>query len=311
MRSLRFGQSCCAFVGTPKYSINWDKTRKRHETGMSSRPAPEDKSGVEAKPDMAFAVMISRVGYTGEDGFEIFINRRSTSTRPRLIVEQLLAAGGGNIVRLAGLGARDTLRLEAGLCLSGQDFDETKTPVEAGLSWIIPKSRRGADAGFLGAERIAKQLSREEPVGSRRVGLMMTAKHGPPARQGAIVRGGAGADARPAHCHGVLAPRVARAGDQGGGACAWERARGDRDEDALRADQVLQRAVRRAQRWWSFPPTSQSFNPREWEGLAYECALHEHAEQGWWTIEGVIPVNIGFFSRFKRPKKDRIYNQLK
>ncbi|KAL2122511.1 hypothetical protein VTJ04DRAFT_2966 [Mycothermus thermophilus] len=124
-------------------------------------------------------VLISRGGYTGEDGFEI-----STPSVVAL-TEALLSAGGPEQVRLAGLGARDSLRLEAGMCLYGHDLDETTTPAEAGLAWIIPASRRSADAGFYGAEKIAKQLTPRskggEGVQRRRVGLTVQQA---PAREG-------------------------------------------------------------------------------------------------------------------------------
>lgn len=75
---------------------------------------------------------ITRCGYTGEDGFEISIPRKSSVE----VAEQILSQ---SEVELAGLGARDSLRLEAGLCLYGNDMDETKTPVEANLTWCIGK----------------------------------------------------------------------------------------------------------------------------------------------------------------------------
>lgn len=79
-------------------------------------------------------------------------------------------------VRLTGLGARDSLRLEAGLCLYGNDMEQHTTPVEAGLAWAIGKRRR-AEGGFLGAEVILKQLKEGPAV--RRVGFISS---GPPAR---------------------------------------------------------------------------------------------------------------------------------
>ncbi|SPQ19004.1 694a4812-9910-4581-a1ed-5b8390b1cc5c [Thermothielavioides terrestris] len=128
-------------------------------------------------------VLISRGGYTGEDGFEISIPGDETVD----VTEALLAAGPEK-VQLAGLGARDSLRLEAGMCLYGHDLDETTTPVEAGLSWIIPKERRTADAGFYGADVIASQLVPKSKGGSgverRRVGLVV---EGAPAREGAEI----------------------------------------------------------------------------------------------------------------------------
>lgn len=127
-------------------------------------------------------VLISRGGYTGEDGFEI-----SIPDSPTAVTESLLKLGGEN-VDLAGLGARDSLRLEAGMCLYGHDLDETTTPVEAGLSWIIPKSRRGKDAGYYGAEVISQQLVPKTKGGKgvdrRRVGLVV---EGAPAREGAEI----------------------------------------------------------------------------------------------------------------------------
>ena len=109
--------------------------------------------------------MVARSGYTGEDGFEI----STPADIAREVAEELLANAD---VAPVGLGARDLLRLEAGLCLYGSDIDEGTTPVEAGLSWAIQKSRRrgGArEAGFPGAEIILEQLEHGAP--RRRVGL--------------------------------------------------------------------------------------------------------------------------------------------
>jgi aminomethyltransferase len=106
-----------------------------------------------------------RSGYTGEDGFEI-----STSADiAREIAEELLTNAD---VAPIGLGARDSLRLEAGLCLYGSDIDEGTTPVEAGLSWAIQKARRRGgvrEGGFTGAEIILGQLEHGAP--RYRVGL--------------------------------------------------------------------------------------------------------------------------------------------
>ena len=129
-------------------------------------------------------LLISRGGYTGEDGFEISIPPAETLR----LTETLLATGGPERVQLAGLGARDSLRLEAGLCLYGHDLDNSTTPVEAGLSWIVPKERRTADAGFYGAEVISRQLVPKSKGGSgvryRRVGLVV---EGAPAREDAQI----------------------------------------------------------------------------------------------------------------------------
>jgi aminomethyltransferase len=104
---------------------------------------------------------VTRSGYTGEDGFEIAMAPEAAVA----VAEALLREPE---VALIGLGARDTLRLEAGLCLYGHDIDETTTPIEAGLAWTVPKRRRG-EGGFPGAETIARQLA-EGPV-RRRVGI--------------------------------------------------------------------------------------------------------------------------------------------
>jgi aminomethyltransferase len=108
---------------------------------------------------------ISRSGYTGEDGFEISVPNRFAVT----FAERLLAM---EEVAPIGLGARDSLRLEAGMCLYGHDIDEGTTPVEANLTWAIQKARRAGGArqgGFPGAALILKEL-RDGPS-RRRVGL--------------------------------------------------------------------------------------------------------------------------------------------
>ncbi|KAH8174025.1 aminomethyltransferase folate-binding domain-containing protein [Sarocladium implicatum] len=143
-----------------------------------------------ANGEVSHPVLISRGGYTGEDGFEISVNGKAypaaETTTP--IVESLLAIAGPERLQLAGLGARDSLRLEAGMCLYGHDLDDTTTPVEAGLAWIIPKSRRSETAGFHGAETIVPQLTTKAKGGAgvsrRRVGLVV---EGAPAREGATI----------------------------------------------------------------------------------------------------------------------------
>jgi aminomethyltransferase len=99
---------------------------------------------------------ITRSGYTGEDGFEISVDAKHCEA----LADRLLAY---DSVQWIGLGARDSLRLEAGLCLYGHDLDQQTTPVEAGLTWSISKSRRqgGSKAGgFLGAETILPQIAK-------------------------------------------------------------------------------------------------------------------------------------------------------
>ena len=104
---------------------------------------------------------VSRSGYTGEDGFEI-----STKNADAVALWRMLAAHPD--VAAIGLGARDSLRLEAGLCLYGHDIDETTSPIEAGLAWSIQRRRR-IEGGFPGAARIQRELS-QGPV-RRRVGI--------------------------------------------------------------------------------------------------------------------------------------------
>ena len=129
-------------------------------------------------------VLISRGGYTGEDGFEISIPPDFTKD----FTEHLIKSTGPDKLRLAGLGARDSLRLEAGMCLYGHDLDDSTTPVEAGLSWIIHKDRR-TDGGFHGDKVILRQLrsiKEGDGVSRRRVGLVVD---GAPAREGAEILG--------------------------------------------------------------------------------------------------------------------------
>jgi aminomethyltransferase len=120
----------------------------------------------------AFDCHVSCSGYTGEDGFEISIAAAQASDLAALLLDH-------EGVAPIGLGARDSLRLEAGLCLYGHDLDETVSPVEAGLAWSIGKRRRG-EAGFLGARRIQDELAQGPK--RRRVGIKPV---GPaPAREG-------------------------------------------------------------------------------------------------------------------------------
>jgi aminomethyltransferase len=119
---------------------------------------------------------ISRSGYTGEDGFEISVK---ASKLPAL-ADILL---GDAEVKLVGLGARDSLRLEAGLCLHGHDIDETTSPIEAGLGWSIQKRRR-AEGGFPGVNRVQAELA--NGPSRLRVGLMPEGRA--PAREGTEIR---------------------------------------------------------------------------------------------------------------------------
>ncbi len=121
-------------------------------------------------------IEISRSGYTGEDGFELTIPGEAADRIARLLLDQ-------PEVEPAGLGARDALRLEAGLCLYGNDLDETISPVEADLVWTMPKRRREA-GDFLGSERILAELA--DGPSRTRVGLAPEGKR--PVRDGATLR---------------------------------------------------------------------------------------------------------------------------
>ena len=127
-------------------------------------------------------VWISRSGYTGEDGFEISVSAADAEAVARLLLDQAEVAP-------AGLGARDSLRLEAGLCLYGHDIDQTTTPIEAGLAWTVAKRRR-EQADFPGATPIMKQLA--DGPHRRRVGLRLEGRQ--PAREGAVLVSEAGTE---------------------------------------------------------------------------------------------------------------------
>ncbi len=118
------------------------------------------------------SVYITRSGYTGEDGFEISVHNNDVEELSRLLLES-------EFVKPAGLGARDSLRLEAGLCLYGHDMDETINPIQAGLRWIIQKRRR-EEKGFPGADKILDQL--ENGPEKIRVGIKPEGRA--PAREG-------------------------------------------------------------------------------------------------------------------------------
>jgi aminomethyltransferase len=113
-------------------------------------------------------LFITRSGYTGEDGFEISVHESHADALARALLAQ-------PEVKPIGLGARNSLRLEAGLCLYGNDIDTTTTPVEAQLNWAMQKVRRtgGARAGgFPGADKVLGQLDGTLPVARKRVGLV-------------------------------------------------------------------------------------------------------------------------------------------
>ena len=122
-------------------------------------------------------LMVSRCGYTGEDGFELLLPNNQTGLG---IVDALLADAR---VKPIGLGARDSLRLEAGLCLYGHDMDAARTPVEADLQWVIQKSRRER-ADFPGAAKIMDQYNNGSA--EKRVGIQPLGRA--PAREGVEIQ---------------------------------------------------------------------------------------------------------------------------
>lgn len=125
-------------------------------------------------------VLVSRCGYTGEDGYEISIaNERAVDLSRALLAH--------DDVEPIGLGARDSLRLEAGLCLYGHDIDLTTTPAEADLLWSVPKRRR-EEANFPGADIVVKQIN--EGVTKKRVGIVPEGRA--PAREGTEIQNMAG-----------------------------------------------------------------------------------------------------------------------
>jgi aminomethyltransferase len=148
-------------------------------------------------------LFITRSGYTGEDGFEISVPAAQAEALARTLLSQ-------PEVKPVGLGARNSLRLEAGLCLYGNDIDTTTTPVEAALTWAIQKVRRtgGARAGgFPGADKVLGQLDGTVPVTRKRVGLV--AQERVPVREHAELQDTAGQRIGEV-TSGLLAPTIDR-----------------------------------------------------------------------------------------------------
>ncbi len=158
--------------------------------------------------------IVSRSGYSGEDGYEISVAADQCEALARILLDEVE-------IEPAGLGARDSLRLEAGLCLYGSDIDETTTPVEAGLLWSISKRRR-AEGGFPGAAVIQAQI--ENGVARKRVGIRPDGKA--PARAhteimdksgnviGEITSGGFGPTVGGPVAMGYVATEFAKAGTE-------------------------------------------------------------------------------------------------
>jgi aminomethyltransferase len=125
-------------------------------------------------------VHVSRSGYTGEDGFELSVSNKDVVKLWDLLLSD-------DAVKPIGLGARDSLRLEAGLCLYGHDIDETTSPNEAGLMWSIAKRRR-EEGGFIGVTRVQSEI--KNGVKRQRVGIKPDGRA--PAREGTIIQNIAG-----------------------------------------------------------------------------------------------------------------------
>ncbi len=159
--------------------------------GVLARYAPETASlGFMSIADVSLAggeCRVSRSGYTGEDGFEISVD----AARAEALARELLSH---DEVEPIGLGARDSLRLEAGLCLYGQDLDATTTPVEAGLAWTVARSRRPGGArsgGYPGAAVVERQLAGS--AARRRVALLPQSRV--PLRAGSVLQDADGSKA--------------------------------------------------------------------------------------------------------------------
>jgi aminomethyltransferase len=143
-------------------------------TRLSQEAAGQPFMGVATLTLAGIPCLVSRSGYTGEDGFEISVAAGMAVALANSLIEH-------DEVVPAGLGARDSLRLEAGLCLYGNDIDETTSPVEAGLTWAISKRRKLA-WDFAGGEAIRAQLDdgpRRVRVGIRPDGRAPAREHTP------------------------------------------------------------------------------------------------------------------------------------
>jgi aminomethyltransferase len=126
-------------------------------------------------------LIVTRSGYTGEDGFEISVPDTIAMDFAKLMLKDPAVAP-------IGLGARDSLRLEAGLCLYGHDIDDATTPVEGNLNWSISKRRR-TEGGFPGAHRVQDQLA----TGPKRLRVGLRFEGRMPAREGAEIINSSGA----------------------------------------------------------------------------------------------------------------------
>jgi len=199
------GRALIALQGPTAAAIlsNWCPTAS--EMGFMTA-APVEFDGIDCH--------ISRSGYTGEDGYEISVANDAVEQVARALLSH-------DDVEAIGLGARDSLRLEAGLCLYGHDLDGTTSPVEADLVWSMSKRRR-EEGGFPGEERILKELS--EGPSRLRVGIVPEGKA--PAREGTeivdsdgneignVTSGGFGPSAEGPIAMGYVTPKYAQPGTE-------------------------------------------------------------------------------------------------
>jgi aminomethyltransferase len=171
----------CTVVDLPERALLALQGPKAVTALSRLNPAAAKMAFMDAQPmEIAGAPChVSRSGYTGEDGYEISMAAEAAEHVAQALLRQ-------PEVKPAGLGARDTLRLEAGLCLYGHDLNESISPIEAGLTWAIQKVRRAGcerAGGYPGAPVIDKQLQTQPP--SRRVGLVGLERI--PVREGAVL----------------------------------------------------------------------------------------------------------------------------
>ena len=189
-----FKDKLSAFKGDVSLTVEWDERglyalQGPQAVSVMARLAPQHDfkqmgfgvaSSIKVKGRECFVV---RCGYTGEDGFEIFVPNAYAVEIWQLLMDQ-------PEVMPAGLGARDTLRLEAGLCLYGHDIDDKTTPSMAGLSWTVGAGRRAPGAApFPGGTKILAEVADPKLVRKVRVGLV---PKGAPAREGAEITDAAG-----------------------------------------------------------------------------------------------------------------------
>lgn len=165
-------------VITPRFEVGMLALQGPEADAALSSMIPELPAtflrGMDVEVD-GLAFWVSRSGYTGEDGFEI----QGTADAIVELADRML---GRDEVAWAGLAARDSLRLEAGLCLYGHDLSDSISPIEAGLRWAIPKRRRD-DGGYIGADVITRHLKDGPP--RIRIGLKPQGRA--PVREGAIL----------------------------------------------------------------------------------------------------------------------------